>query len=102
MSTSTLLQVESDRSATASSRIADYIELTKPRILSMVLVTLILTAFIATWGHPDFRLLMHTLVGTTLVAGSASVFNQWIERSLDRKMRRTANRPLPRARLGTW
>jgi protoheme IX farnesyltransferase len=44
--------------------------------------------------------LMHTLIGTTLVAGSASIFNQWLERAADRRMRRTQNRPLPTGRLG--
>ncbi|MCA9168531.1 MAG: heme o synthase [Planctomycetales bacterium] len=111
MSTGTLLQVDTEHnvgacceatSAQASSRLADYVELTKPRILSMVLVTLILTSIIATWGQPNLRLLIHTLIGTTLVAGSASVFNQWFERHLDAMMRRTENRPLPAGRLGHW
>jgi protoheme IX farnesyltransferase len=79
----------------------DYVELTKPRILSMVLVTIALSSIIATWGRPDLARLAHTLIGTTLVAGSASLFNQWLERAADARMRRTANRPLPSGRLGS-
>ena len=83
-----------------ASRFADYVELMKPRILSMVLVTIALSAVIATWGQPDLVRLLHTLLGTTLVAASASIFNQWLERGSDARMRRTENRPLPTGRLG--
>lgn len=102
MSVSTLVQVDNDRTVSVWTRLGDYIELTKPRILIMVLVTLSLTGVIATWGQPNLRLLLHTLIGTTFVAGSASIFNQWIERRLDAKMRRTENRPLPTGRLSSW
>lgn len=68
----------------------------------MVLVTITLTGVMASWGHPDWSRLVHTLVGVTLVAGSASVFNQWLERNADASMRRTANRPLPAGRLGQF
>ncbi len=100
MSTSTLARVSTARPAGLASRLADYVELMKPRILSMVLVTIALSAIIATWGQPDIVKLFHTLVGTTLVAGSASIFNQWLERRSDARMRRTENRPLPTRRLG--
>jgi len=102
MSTSTLVQVDYERSAGWLARAADFVELTKPRILLMVLVTITLTGVMASWGHPDWSRLVHTLVGVTLVAGSASVFNQWLERNADASMRRTANRPLPAGRLGQF
>jgi protoheme IX farnesyltransferase len=102
MSSSTLTQAPADRTAGWLTRIADYVELTKPRILSMVLVTIALSSVIATWGQPDLARLAHTLIGTTLVAGSASLFNQWLERAADARMHRTANRPLPSGRLGRW
>jgi protoheme IX farnesyltransferase len=81
------------------SRIADYIELTKPKIAVMVLVTVAVAAFVANWGPPSGWLLAHTLIGTALVAASASAFNQWIERDTDSLMVRTADRPLPAGRL---
>ncbi len=81
------------------ARLADYIELTKPKIAVMVLVTVAVAAFVANWGPPSAWLLAHTLIGTALVAASASAFNQWIERDTDALMARTAERPLPAGRL---
>jgi protoheme IX farnesyltransferase len=81
------------------SRVADYVELTKPKIAMMVLVTVAVAAFVAGWGPPSGWLLLHTLVGTALVAASASAFNQWLERDTDALMARTADRPLPAGRL---
>jgi protoheme IX farnesyltransferase len=77
----------------------DYFELTKPRISAMVLVTVAVSAFMAHCGPPAPWLLLHTLVGTALVAASASAWNQHLERSSDAMMRRTADRPLPAGRL---
>ena len=62
------------------SRLADYAELTRPRISAMVLVTVAVAACIAEWGPPSGWLLVHTLLGTALVAASASALNQWLER----------------------
>jgi protoheme IX farnesyltransferase len=80
-------------------RSADYFELTKPKIGAMVLVTVAVAAFVANWGPPPVWLLVHTLVGTALVAASASALNQWLERDTDSLMPRTAGRPLPARRL---
>lgn len=88
-----------ERPASAGSRVLDFVELTKPRIASLVLVTVAVATFVASWGPPDGWLLVHTLVGTALVAASASALNQWLERDTDARMRRTADRPLPAARL---
>jgi heme o synthase len=99
MSTSTLVQVDSERSAGWWGRVSDYVELSKPRILTMVLITVGLSGIIATWGQPNFTQLLHTIVGTAFVAASASVLNQWLERDTDARMRRTENRPLPSGRL---
>jgi protoheme IX farnesyltransferase len=88
-----------ERGASAGSRVLDFVELTKPRIAALVLVTVAVATFVASWGPPDGWLLVHTLVGTALVAASASALNQWLERDTDARMRRTADRPLPAARL---
>lgn len=101
MSTSTAITVSDERTSRWAGRLADYVELTKPRILVMVLVTVGLSALIATLGRPDVVRLLHVLLGTTLVAASASALNQWWERATDALMPRTANRPLPAGRLGT-
>lgn len=83
-------------------RAADYLELTKPRIATLVLVTVAVAATLATGEVPAGSLLIHTLLGTALVAASASAFNQWLERELDGRMQRTADRPLPAGRLQRW
>src|SRR5262245_35631312 len=78
----------------------DYVELTKPKIAVLELVVVLAAGFVATWGQPhDPALLLHALVGTLLVAASASAANQWLERRLDGRMPRTADRPLPSGRL---
>jgi protoheme IX farnesyltransferase len=82
-----------------SSRRADWLELTKPRITMMVLVTTMIGFFMATPGHLHWPLIVQVLAATTLVAGGASTLNQYIERDLDALMRRTARRPLPGGRI---
>jgi protoheme IX farnesyltransferase len=81
-------------------KLIDYIELTKPKISVLVLVTVAVAMFVGSWGSPSLWLLLHTLVGTALVAASASAINQRLERATDALMERTAARPLPAGRLG--
>jgi len=80
-------------------RVLDYVELTKPRIAVMELVVVVTAGFVATWGQPSPGTLLFALVGTLLVAASASAANQWLERRHDARMPRTENRPLPAGRL---
>jgi protoheme IX farnesyltransferase len=75
------------------------VELTTPRIAALVLATVSVSAFVGGWGPPAPWLLIHTLLGTALVAASASALNQWLERNTDALMPRTAERPLPAGRL---
>ncbi|MGD9648197.1 MAG: heme o synthase [Pirellulales bacterium] len=84
------------------SRVRDYAELAKLRIAVMELITVAVGAWLGAWGAPSLIALMHALVGTALVATSASAINQWIERSSDRRMRRTADRPLAAGRMTGW
>jgi heme o synthase len=65
------------------------------------LVTVAMSSYIASWGSPDWTLVLHTILGTALIAASSSAANQWLERESDARMRRTADRPLPAGRLGT-
>jgi protoheme IX farnesyltransferase len=83
----------------ARQRIADYIELTKPRIAVMALVTVAVGSFLGTVGPLDVSLFVHALVGTGFLASGASVLNQLLERDTDALMRRTQNRPLPAGRV---
>jgi protoheme IX farnesyltransferase len=81
------------------SRLADFVELTKPRIGVMVLFTVAAGALLARPGAVDAVLLVNALVGVGLVASAASALNQLLERHSDARMRRTENRPLPAGRL---
>lgn len=78
---------------------SDYLELTKPRVTLMVLITTLVGFYLGGRGAVDFLLLLHTLLGTALVAGGTSALNQYLERDIDAKMHRTKNRPLPTGRL---
>ena len=81
------------------ARLADYLELTKPKISVLVLLTVAVASFVAAWGQPSPLVLLHALVGTALVMASASSLNQWLECDCDARMERTADRPLPAGRL---
>lgn len=86
----------------AWQRAADYLALTKPKIMLMELVTVAVAAVVANRGMPELWLLAHALCGTFLVAAGAAAWNQWLERRSDAWMVRTAKRPLPAARLPSW
>jgi len=76
-----------------------YIELTKPRITWLILMSTGVGYFFGLsrpWrGFSDWALLLHTLIGTGLIASGTAALNQWYEREGDVLMRRTAGRPLP-------
>lgn len=97
MSTS-IAAVETTRSA-GLTRAIDFVALARPRIAVLVLAAVAVGAWTAGPQHVSGLVLIHTLLGTALVAASASALNQWIERDLDRHMRRTSARPLPSGRL---
>lgn len=79
--------------------IADYVELTKPRVAVLVLFTVAAGALLAGPGLAEWANLVHVVLGTALVAAGASALNQYLERHSDALMRRTENRPLPAGRL---
>lgn len=72
-----------------------YLELTKPRIVLLILMTGVPALLMAAQGLPSPRLFWATLLGTALAAGAGSSFNHFVDRDLDRLMRRTERRPLP-------
>ncbi len=86
----------------------DYIELTKPRITWLILMSTGIGYFYglpaaANWWEflksIPLLSLLHTILGTGLIASGTAALNQWYEREADRKMRRTAMRPLPAGKL---
>lgn len=81
------------------SRFADYVELTKPKIAAMALVTVAVGYFLGAAPSPNLAILLHTLIGAGLVAAGGSALNHWLERGADSRMNRTTNRPLPAGRM---
>ena len=85
--------------ATTRSTLADYLELTKPRITLMVMITAMVGFVMASPRAVDGGALAAALLGTALVAAGASCLNMVIERDIDARMQRTSRRPLPAGRL---
>ncbi len=79
--------------------IAAYVGLTKPRIVELLLVTTLPAMFLAAHGVPSWRLMVATMVGGYLAAGSANTYNNVIDADIDELMRRTRTRALPRHRV---
>jgi protoheme IX farnesyltransferase len=80
-------------------RLADYFELGKPRVVSLVLVTTVVGYYLGAAGTPTLVPLFHMLAGTALAAAGTLALNQYLERDLDAHMERTRRRPLPDGRL---
>jgi protoheme IX farnesyltransferase len=76
-----------------------YLELTKLRIVTLLLFTTLTAMVIAANGIPPMAILLPTLIGGALSAAGASVINQYLDRDLDAKMTRTARRPIPSGRV---
>ncbi|MSQ32983.1 MAG: protoheme IX farnesyltransferase [Dehalococcoidia bacterium] len=77
----------------------DYLALTKPRIITLLLITAVASAFLAARGLPSWPVLAAVLGGGTLAAGGAGALNHYLERDLDGMMLRTRQRPLPGQRI---
>ena len=71
-----------------------YVALTKPRIIELLLVTTLPTMVVAQRGLPPLWLMAATLIGGALAAGGANAINMYVDRDIDRVMKRTKNRPL--------
>src|SRR5438094_1339167 len=81
-----------------TSLLRDMVMLTKPRIISLLLVTTIAPMFVA--GNPGWLLVLVVLVGGYLMAGGANAVNMYLDRDIDMQMSRTRLRPLPSGRMG--
>ncbi|CAN5694225.1 hypothetical protein BH18CHL1_BH18CHL1_01420 [soil metagenome] len=80
-------------------RIGAYVALTKPRIIELLLVTTLPAMVLAARGIPPVDLMIWTLLGGTLAAGSANAINCYLDRDIDQLMKRTRKRPLPAHRI---
>src|SRR3954464_5112437 len=80
------------------SLLRDLVMLTKPRIISLLLVTTIAPMFVA--GNPGFVLVLVVLAGGYLMAGGANAVNMYLDRDIDTQMSRTKLRPIPSGRMG--
>ncbi|MEX1007546.1 MAG: heme o synthase [Acidimicrobiia bacterium] len=76
-----------------------YLQLTKPRVIELLLVTTLPAMILAAGELPPIALIAEVLVGGALAAGGANTINCWIERDRDHLMRRTARRPLPSGQI---
>jgi protoheme IX farnesyltransferase len=77
--------------------VADYVELTKPKVQSLLLLTTVTTMEVA--GSPPASLIALTCLGGYLSAGGAAAINHVLDRDLDAQMKRTATRPIPTGRI---
>ncbi len=76
-----------------------YYELTKPGIAGFVAITAGVSYFVGAAGDPDMVTALHTLFGTAVATGGALALNQYVEREVDGRMKRTRSRPLPSGRM---
>src|SRR5881296_682046 len=81
--------------------VRDLIALTKPAIMSLLLLTALGGMFLAQRGVPPFGLLAATLIGGAAASGGAASLNHYFDRDIDERMRRTRKRPLPAHRIST-
>jgi protoheme IX farnesyltransferase len=83
--------------AQPKSLLRDLVALTKPRIISLLLVTTIAPMFVA--GTPSWTLVLAVFVGGYLMAGGANAVNMYLDRDIDDRMSRTRLRPIPSGRM---
>ena len=81
------------------AKLSAYVELTKPRITSLIMLTAAAGFALGSQGNTNYLLLTHAMIGIGLLASGLGTLNQFMERDLDLLMRRTADRPLPTGRV---
>lgn len=80
----------------------DYLSLTKPRVITLLIFTTFATMFITPAGLPSLSLILWTMLGGWLMPAGAHAINCYVDRDIDLKMGRTGRRPLPSGRLPAW
>jgi protoheme IX farnesyltransferase len=83
----------------ARTRMAEYLELTKPRVTAMVLVTTLAGYYLGAAGAFESIIALHLLIGTAFASGGTLALNQYMERDTDAMMDRTRRRPIPDQRI---
>ena len=86
----------------ARERFAAYMELTKPRITFLIVLTSAAGFALASRGSVNYAAMISAMLGIGLLSSGIATLNQYMERDLDALMRRTANRPLPSGKLSPW
>ncbi len=82
--------------------VRDYVALTKPRIISLLLLTTVAAMFVADPGGPALATVLWTMLGGYLAAGGAGAINHYLERESDARMARTRSRPIASGRVEPW
>jgi heme o synthase len=77
--------------------VSDYVDMTKPKVQSLLLFTTVTTMYVA--GTPSIGLVLLTCLGGALASGGAGAINHYLDRDIDARMTRTANRPVPSGRV---
>src|SRR4026208_108848 len=84
---------------TPASRIQQFYQLTKPRVVSLIVFTAVIGMFLAVPGVVPLQPLIAGTLGIALGAGAAAAFHCWVEQKIDALMMRTSRRPLPQGQL---
>lgn len=95
-------EIDEQKSAGARERLAAYIELTKPRIAFLLVLTSAAGFYLGSTGSFDWILFVNTVIAITLLAFGVATLNQYWERDLDKRMKRTATRPLPTKKVTSY
>jgi heme o synthase len=90
------------RRASLGQVLRDYVALTKPRIISLLLLTTVATMFVADPSGPSLSVIAWTMLGGYLAAGGAGAINHYLDRERDARMARTRTRPLVSGRIEPW
>ena len=84
------------------SKLSDYISLTKPGVITLLILTTIASMYITPAGAPPLALVAWTFVGGWLMAAGAHAVNCWADQDIDINMGRTSRRPIPSGRIPAW
>ena len=94
-----IAEIQQTKAIGIKEKLAAFLELTKPRIAFMLVLTSVAGFYLGSKGSFDFVLLLNSVVGITLLAFGVATLNQFIERRTDALMERTMNRPLPSGKV---
>ena len=87
---------------TQHSKLKDYVSLTKPGVITLLIFTTVASMYITPAGPPSLTLVLWTFLGGWLMASGAHAINCWADRDIDVNMGRTSRRPIPSGRIPAW